>query len=185
MQVFVHRLSPGMVTTELLMSGADNPRSNWFINALAEPAELVAENLVPRVRREVSSERMRATRFVCAHRCPLSVPLTTPPSQSTTTTHSTNSRRRQPRPGQPRPRQPRPRPFSSPSLQIRAVPAEMRAVVEASTSSAAAAGLPSLSSLTAKRQADVRFLTSSGAFRKIFERAVLQKRKDRFVKEDI
>ncbi|GBF95247.1 chlorophyll(ide) b reductase chloroplastic [Raphidocelis subcapitata] len=49
--VGVHNLSPGMVTTELLMSGADNKASKFFINCLAEEPEEVARFLVPRVRR--------------------------------------------------------------------------------------------------------------------------------------
>jgi len=49
-KVVVHNLSPGMVTTELLMSGANTPQAKWFINALAEPANDVATFLVPRVR---------------------------------------------------------------------------------------------------------------------------------------
>eukprot|EP00475_Leptophrys_vorax_P023766 TRINITY_DN32665_c0_g1_i1.p1 TRINITY_DN32665_c0_g1~~TRINITY_DN32665_c0_g1_i1.p1 ORF type:complete len:395 (-),score=-9.15 TRINITY_DN32665_c0_g1_i1:243-1367(-) len=48
--VVVHNLSPGMVTTDLLMSGANTPQAKFFINALAEPAEDVAAFLVPRVR---------------------------------------------------------------------------------------------------------------------------------------
>jgi len=48
--VVIHNLSPGMVTTELLMSGANTPQSKWFINCLAETAEDVADFLVPRVR---------------------------------------------------------------------------------------------------------------------------------------
>lgn len=46
----MHDISPGMVTTELLMSGADTPQSKFFINCLAEPADTVADYLVPRVR---------------------------------------------------------------------------------------------------------------------------------------
>ncbi len=48
--VQVHALSPGMVTTELLMAGADNKLSRWFINALAEEPATVAAALVPRIR---------------------------------------------------------------------------------------------------------------------------------------
>ncbi|MCO5593858.1 hypothetical protein L7F22_047876 [Adiantum nelumboides] len=48
--VVIHMLSPGMVTTDLLMSGSDTPQAKFFINVLAEPAETVAEFLVPRVR---------------------------------------------------------------------------------------------------------------------------------------
>jgi len=48
--VTMHNLSPGMVTTELLMSGADTPVSKFFINCLAEEAPDVAKLLVPQVR---------------------------------------------------------------------------------------------------------------------------------------
>ncbi|CAK9157277.1 unnamed protein product [Ilex paraguariensis] len=41
---------PGMVTTDLLMSGATTKQAKFFINALAEPAEVVAEYLVPSIR---------------------------------------------------------------------------------------------------------------------------------------
>eukprot|EP00884_Botryococcus_braunii_P008901 jgi/Botrbrau1/18011/Bobra.0062s0004.1 len=49
--VGIHNLSPGMVTTDLLMSGADTKTAKFFINCLAEPPEVVAEYLVPRLRR--------------------------------------------------------------------------------------------------------------------------------------
>lgn len=48
--VIIHMLSPGMVTTDLLMSGSDTPQAKFFINILAEPAETVAKFLVPRIR---------------------------------------------------------------------------------------------------------------------------------------
>ncbi|XP_038885316.1 chlorophyll(ide) b reductase NOL, chloroplastic isoform X3 [Benincasa hispida] len=48
--VVVHNLSPGMVTTELLMSGANTKQAKFFINVLAEPPEVVAEYLVPNIR---------------------------------------------------------------------------------------------------------------------------------------
>ncbi|XP_011091971.1 chlorophyll(ide) b reductase NOL, chloroplastic isoform X2 [Sesamum indicum] len=48
--VIVHNLSPGMVTTDLLMSGANTKQAKFFINVLAEPAEVVAEYLVPNIR---------------------------------------------------------------------------------------------------------------------------------------
>ncbi|KAG2491067.1 hypothetical protein HYH03_010512 [Edaphochlamys debaryana] len=48
--VAVHNLSPGMVTTELLMSGANTPTAKFFINCLAETASDAAAFLVPRVR---------------------------------------------------------------------------------------------------------------------------------------
>lgn len=48
----VHRLSPGMMTTDLLLQerALARPRARWFVNALAEPAEDSAAFLVPRVR---------------------------------------------------------------------------------------------------------------------------------------
>ena len=49
-KVHLHRLSPGMVTTELLMAGANNAQSKWFINVLAEKPETSAGFLVPRLR---------------------------------------------------------------------------------------------------------------------------------------
>lgn len=55
-KVGVHNLSPGMVTTQLLMSGADNPQSKWFINCLAETPDTVADFLVPRIR-DIPSKR--------------------------------------------------------------------------------------------------------------------------------
>ncbi|KAL7234756.1 hypothetical protein ACSBR1_018248 [Camellia fascicularis] len=48
--VIVHNLSPGMVTTDLLLSGASTKQAKFFINVLAEPAEVVAEYLVPNIR---------------------------------------------------------------------------------------------------------------------------------------
>ncbi|KAJ6901241.1 LOW QUALITY PROTEIN: hypothetical protein NC651_019097 [Populus alba x Populus x berolinensis] len=48
--VVVHNLSPGMVTTDLIMSGATTKQAKFFINVLAEPAEVVAEYLVPNIR---------------------------------------------------------------------------------------------------------------------------------------
>ncbi|KAI3448727.1 hypothetical protein Pfo_005392 [Paulownia fortunei] len=48
--VIVHNLSPGMVTTDLLMSGANTKQAKFFINVLAEPAEVVAQYLVPNIR---------------------------------------------------------------------------------------------------------------------------------------
>ncbi|KRH13101.1 hypothetical protein GLYMA_15G215900v4 [Glycine max] len=38
--VVVHNLSPGMVTTDLLMSGVNTKQAKFFINVLAEPAEV-------------------------------------------------------------------------------------------------------------------------------------------------
>jgi chlorophyll(ide) b reductase len=54
--VGLHNLSPGMVTTDLLMAGADNKQSKWFINCLAETPDTVARYLVPRIR-EVPKKR--------------------------------------------------------------------------------------------------------------------------------
>ncbi|KAM7512421.1 hypothetical protein LguiB_011296 [Lonicera macranthoides] len=48
--VIIHNLSPGMVTTDLLMSGANTKQAKFFINVLAEPAEVVAKHLVPSIR---------------------------------------------------------------------------------------------------------------------------------------
>ncbi|XP_010667593.1 chlorophyll(ide) b reductase NOL, chloroplastic isoform X2 [Beta vulgaris subsp. vulgaris] len=59
--VVVHNLSPGMVTTDLLMSGATTKQAKFFINVLAEPAEVVAEYLVPNVRSMAGSGSTRPT----------------------------------------------------------------------------------------------------------------------------
>lgn len=48
--VGVHAISPGMVTTELLMAGADNRFSRLMINCLAEEPGTMADFLVPRIR---------------------------------------------------------------------------------------------------------------------------------------
>lgn len=48
--VGLHNLSPGMVTTELLMSGSDTSQAKFFINCLAETPDVVADYLVPRIR---------------------------------------------------------------------------------------------------------------------------------------
>lgn len=48
--VGLHNLSPGMVTTELLMSGSDTAQAKFFINCLAETPDVVADFLVPRIR---------------------------------------------------------------------------------------------------------------------------------------
>jgi chlorophyll(ide) b reductase len=55
--VGIHNLSPGMVTTELLMAGADNKVSKFFINCLAERPETVAEELVPKIRSVPGAQR--------------------------------------------------------------------------------------------------------------------------------
>ncbi|KAK9101073.1 hypothetical protein Scep_024503 [Stephania cephalantha] len=59
--VIVHNLSPGMVTTELLMSGATTKQAKFFINVLAEPPEVVAEYLVPIIRSIPSNGSTRPT----------------------------------------------------------------------------------------------------------------------------
>ncbi|XP_023636894.1 chlorophyll(ide) b reductase NOL, chloroplastic isoform X2 [Capsella rubella] len=59
--VVVHNLSPGMVTTDLLMSGATTKQAKFFINVLAEPAEVVAEYLVPNIRAILASGSMKPT----------------------------------------------------------------------------------------------------------------------------
>ncbi|KAL5734264.1 hypothetical protein ACOSP7_032125 [Xanthoceras sorbifolium] len=59
--VVVHNLSPGMVTTDLLMSGATTKQAKFFINVLAEPAEVVAEYLVPRIRSILTNGSTRPT----------------------------------------------------------------------------------------------------------------------------
>ncbi|KAM7265029.1 hypothetical protein ACFE04_002712 [Oxalis oulophora] len=62
--VVVHNLSPGMVTTDLLMSGANTKQAKFFINVLAEPAEVVAEYLVPNIRSISGSTRPTYIRFL-------------------------------------------------------------------------------------------------------------------------
>jgi chlorophyll(ide) b reductase len=59
--VVVHNLSPGMVTTDLLMSGATTKQAKFFINVLAEPAEVVAECLVPNIRSLLANGSMKPT----------------------------------------------------------------------------------------------------------------------------
>ncbi|KAL2631471.1 hypothetical protein R1flu_016157 [Riccia fluitans] len=59
--VVVHNLSPGMVTTDLLMSGVDTPQAKFFINVLAEPANEVASYLVPRIRAVAESQSKTST----------------------------------------------------------------------------------------------------------------------------
>lgn len=49
-KVGVHNLSPGMVTTDLLMAGTNTPIAKFFVNCLAEEPQTVAEFLVPRIR---------------------------------------------------------------------------------------------------------------------------------------
>ncbi|GAB2287522.1 hypothetical protein Dimus_021897 [Dionaea muscipula] len=59
--VVVHNLSPGMVTTDLLMSGSTTKQAKFFINVLAEPAEVVAEFLVPNIRHIAAKGSSRPT----------------------------------------------------------------------------------------------------------------------------
>ncbi|KAJ1690558.1 hypothetical protein LUZ63_014713 [Rhynchospora breviuscula] len=59
--VMVHNLSPGMVTTDLLMSGATTKQAKFFINILAEPPDVVADYLVPSIRSITSSQSMKPT----------------------------------------------------------------------------------------------------------------------------
>lgn len=59
--VVVHNLSPGMVTTDLLMSGATTKQAKFFINVLAEPADVVAEYLVPKIRSIAASGSTKPT----------------------------------------------------------------------------------------------------------------------------
>ncbi|KAL9422513.1 hypothetical protein AB3S75_034729 [Citrus x aurantiifolia] len=59
--VVVHNLSPGMVTTDLLMSGATTKQAKFFINVLAEPADVVAECLVPKIRSIAASGSTKPT----------------------------------------------------------------------------------------------------------------------------
>lgn len=49
-KVGIHRISPGMVTTDLLMKGTARPKAKFFVNALAEKPEDSARFLVPRIR---------------------------------------------------------------------------------------------------------------------------------------
>ncbi|KAG0497211.1 hypothetical protein HPP92_001902 [Vanilla planifolia] len=59
--VMVHNLSPGMVTTDLLMSGATTKQAKFFINILAEPPEVVAAYLVPCIRSVPMSRAKKPT----------------------------------------------------------------------------------------------------------------------------
>ncbi|PHU09283.1 Chlorophyll(ide) b reductase NOL, chloroplastic, partial [Capsicum chinense] len=59
--IIVHNLSPGMVTTDLLMSGANTKQAKFFINILAEPADVVAEYLVPNIRSIPTNGSTKAT----------------------------------------------------------------------------------------------------------------------------
>ncbi|CAA6658495.1 unnamed protein product [Spirodela intermedia] len=59
--VMVHNLSPGMVTTDLLMSGANTKQAKFFINILAETPEVVAEYLVRCIRVVPNKGTMKPT----------------------------------------------------------------------------------------------------------------------------
>lgn len=60
-----HALSPGMVLTDLLLSGNIAITSKRFFNFLAEEPETVAENLVPRIRSVVDGDKPRTyTKFL-------------------------------------------------------------------------------------------------------------------------
>lgn len=59
--VVVHNISPGMVTTDLLMSGSDTRQAKFFINVLAETPDTVAKYLVPRVRKIVEENKNSST----------------------------------------------------------------------------------------------------------------------------
>ncbi|XP_073107820.1 chlorophyll(ide) b reductase NOL, chloroplastic isoform X6 [Elaeis guineensis] len=59
--VMVHSLSPGMVTTDLLMSGATTKQAKFFINILAEPPDVVAEYLVPCIRSIPNTRSVKPT----------------------------------------------------------------------------------------------------------------------------
>ncbi|XP_078430838.1 NYC1-like protein [Wolffia australiana] len=59
--VMVHNLSPGMVTTDLLMCGANTKQAKFFINILAEPPEVVAEYLVSSIRTVPERGSMKPT----------------------------------------------------------------------------------------------------------------------------
>ncbi|XP_066309911.1 chlorophyll(ide) b reductase NOL, chloroplastic-like isoform X2 [Miscanthus floridulus] len=59
--VMVHNLSPGMVTTDLLMSGATTKQAKFFVNILAEPPDVVADYLVPNIRAIPTNQSMKPT----------------------------------------------------------------------------------------------------------------------------
>jgi len=42
-ELCVHSVQPGMVTTDLLMSGATTKQAKFFINILAEPPDVVRD----------------------------------------------------------------------------------------------------------------------------------------------
>ncbi|VAI61373.1 unnamed protein product [Triticum turgidum subsp. durum] len=54
-------LQPGMVTTDLLMSGATTKQAKFFINILAETPDVVADYLVPNIREIPTKQSMKPT----------------------------------------------------------------------------------------------------------------------------
>lgn len=62
-QVRFHMLSPGMVLTDLLMSGNTDPKTRKIFNILAEEPHTVAENLVPRIR-QIALSNTQASKYV-------------------------------------------------------------------------------------------------------------------------
>ncbi|XBH82974.1 hypothetical protein VPH35_071515 [Triticum aestivum] len=54
-------LQPGMVTTDLLMSGATAKQAKFFINILAETPDVVADYLVPNIREIPTKQSMKPT----------------------------------------------------------------------------------------------------------------------------
>jgi len=60
-ELCVHSVQPGMVTTDLLMSGATTKQAKFFINILAEPPDVVADYLVPNIREIPSNQSMKPT----------------------------------------------------------------------------------------------------------------------------
>uniref|UniRef100_M8BTV4 chlorophyll(ide) b reductase n=1 Tax=Aegilops tauschii TaxID=37682 RepID=M8BTV4_AEGTA len=54
-------LQPGMVTTDLLMSGATTKQAKFFINILAETPDVVADYLVPNIREIPTNQSMKPT----------------------------------------------------------------------------------------------------------------------------
>ncbi|XP_048569415.1 chlorophyll(ide) b reductase NOL, chloroplastic-like isoform X4 [Triticum urartu] len=55
------QVKPGMVTTDLLMSGATAKQAKFFINILAETADVVADYLVPNIREIPTKQSMKPT----------------------------------------------------------------------------------------------------------------------------
>nr|XP_040242458.1 chlorophyll(ide) b reductase NOL, chloroplastic isoform X3 [Aegilops tauschii subsp. strangulata] len=55
------QVKPGMVTTDLLMSGATAKQAKFFINILAETPDVVADYLVPNIREIPTKQSMKPT----------------------------------------------------------------------------------------------------------------------------